>query len=418
MAAAFAEIGTTLDGFAARMGAVVETASRLAAAVALPWQLFRGTVEGAGALVAGFVAILGAWVSGVAGLFSAAVPGLAGWAAQVQARTDAFADAAGRYATAAKGSFGDAADSFLRVIGLQAAATSGAAAGAQAAAAAADDWRIDQAALNAELRKAGVLITEQDAKARAAAIANLAAADGSTASTNALKAQKKAAEEAAKALAGVADAAQAVADAQAGAGSENWADASLSATRAAQEIDVGQPVAALGLIEAGLRALERAARSGDTSAGLELTRRQLVALAAEAEAALQGTAKALEPKAVGTDAQADELRAAYAGLGLSAADAERAVRALNQTIAQPQTVAKTAQVDALRQSYDDLGLAAEQADRAAGQLQRRLADQQKAPDVADKQQSKADTPTAARQARRELEAVFSAPIPLSFYSGP
>lgn len=117
------------------------------------------------------------------------------------------------------------------------------------------------------------------------------------ATTTAITQQKKAADDTAKAIEKVAAAAKAVQEAQdktrGGADSNNWANASVAATKTAQEIDSGRPVQALESIENALNMLERAAQSGDTSAGLELTKRQLIELAAEAEKALTGVSKVL-----------------------------------------------------------------------------------------------------------------------------
>ncbi len=266
------------------------------------WLTFRAAVE---AVAAGATAVLGATQARFAQIHAQmARIGLVSEETAERSRiaAEAMIQAAADYAAASKRHFAEAGQAALAAAGQQEQAAAGSAKASEDAAAGAEDWRLDMAALNAELQRAGVLITADTAATRAqgeaakqAGAATGAAATGTKLGADALRDHAAASKEAGKAAKDLADAQADLAKAQRTKGREKdpygWEDAAMAASRAASQINSGQADKAISTITEAYRGLAEAVERGDTSAGIEVVARQLDELAKRAEKAAGGVEK-------------------------------------------------------------------------------------------------------------------------------
>lgn len=311
------EIGEGAKAVAERLGELLTTAKqhwaewgagaadwasgtrRVLSGLESAWLTFRAVVEG---VAAGITGLLGATQARFATIHEGlARLGVVSEDAAARSRNaaEAMIQAAADYAAASKRHFAEAGTAALAAVAKQEQAAGGAAQASDAAGAATEDWRLDMAALNAELQRAGVLITADTAATRAqgdaaaqAGTATAGAAAGIKLGADALREHAAASKEAGKAAEDLADAQKDLAKAQQTKQREKdpygWEDAAMAASKAASQISSGQADKAIGTITDAYRGLAEAVQRGDTSAGIEVVARQLDELAKRAEKAAAG----------------------------------------------------------------------------------------------------------------------------------
>jgi tape measure domain-containing protein len=311
------EIGDGAKAVAERLGELLTTAKqhwadwgagaadwaagtrRVLSGLESAWLAFRAVVEG---VAAGITAVIGATQARFAMLHEGlARLGVVSEEAAARSRkaAETMIQAAADYAAASRQHFAEAGSAALAAVGRQEQAAAGAAQASAAASAATEDWRLDMGQLNAELQRAGVLITADTAAARAqgeaaqqAGAATGDAAAGIKLGADALREHAAASKEAGKAAEDLADAQADLAKAQQTKAREKdpygWEDAAMAASRAASQINSGQADRAIQTITNAYRGLAEAVQRGDTSAGIEVVARQLDELAKRAEKAAAG----------------------------------------------------------------------------------------------------------------------------------